>query len=306
MTVESFLKDWLVLRSGELKPRTLETYNDLFTRYVFPAVGGLAADDLDPQTVRHLLAAIMATGKSRTAEMLYTVLKCAFRDLDRNPLDRIRRPLHRQRSPDPWTDEEMRTYLEGCKHHRHGLALSLALLLGLRRGEICGLRWKDVDLVAGELHVVNQRVTLATGETIDCTPKSSSSVRTIPLPPQIVTYLKPFRGLPEAYVTPLTPSGLDQAHRSLVTRLDLRAIPLHGLRHSMATSCIRHGGEMRALQNVLGHASYATTANRYTHPDNEMRRSAVDAATNPCYTVIHRKPPFDPLTLNQGVQGSSP
>ena len=288
MTVETFLTDWITLRSPELKPRTVESYSDLFNRYVFPTIGPQPVEAIEAAAVRHLLAEIVAAGKTRTAELLFTVLKCAFSELEVNPMSRIRRPQHKQRSPDPWGDDQINVYLDACQRHRHGLALSLALLLGLRRGEICGLRWRDVDLTRNEIHITNQRVTLATGETVDCSPKSASSRRTIPLPPQIAAYLKARRGLPDAYVTPLTPSGLDQAHRALVLRLALPPIPLHGLRHSMATACIRHGGEMRALQSVLGHASYSTTANRYTHPDPDMCRSAVDAAAHRCYTVIHR------------------
>lgn len=291
MTVTVWLTDWLNLRRSELKPRTIESYEDLFRRFVFPSIGEENIELLSPLAVRHLLAEIMADGKSRTAELLYVVLNCAFRELDRNPLSKIKKPKHTQVSPDPWSDEHRNVYLAACQTHRHGLALSLALLLGLRRGEVCGLRWKDVDFATQVINIVNQRVRLATGEIIDCSPKSASSVRSIPLSPQIIAMLKKARGLPDAYLCSLSPSGLDNAHRTLVKNLGLPVIPLHGLRHSMATSCIRNGGEMRALQDVLGHSNYATTANRYTHPDREMLSSAIDAADKLCYTVLQQNRP---------------
>lgn len=287
MTIQAWLTDWLTLRKPELKPRTYESYEDLFTRYVYPAFGSLDVADLTGDTVRHLLASVMAAGKSRTAEYLYTVMKCAFNDLDVNPMAKVKRPKHVQKSPEPWNEEQRLTYLAACVAHPHGLALSLALLLGLRRGEICGLRWKDIDFDQSVIHICNQRVRLATGEIIDCSPKSRTSDRYIPLPPQILARLRIFRGHPEAYLCSLTPSALGAAHRQLVARLDLPPIPLHGLRHTMATSCIRNGGEMRALQDILGHASYSTTANRYTHPDSSMLKATIDATNKPCYTVLH-------------------
>lgn len=286
MTVATWLDDWLALRSLELRPRTIEQYQDLIDRYIVPQIGAVEVSALVPDTIRHLLATIAASGHSRTAELVYVLLRAACRDLDGlDPMRTVRRPAHRQRSPDPWDDQQAASYLAALSDHPHGLALSLAILLGLRRGEVCGLRWGDVDIAAEVIHVRNQRLRLATGEIIDCPPKSAASVRDLPIPAPLLASLRAARGLPTAYVCPLTPSGLDTAHRKLVRRLGLPHIPLHGLRHTMATACIRHGGDMRALQSVLGHSSYTVTANRYTHPDRLMLRAAIDHGPAMCYTV---------------------
>lgn len=285
MKAKPWLLDWLELRKPSLKPRTIESYKDLLDRYIIPVIGDEDVNTITPDQLRHLLAGIMAQGKSRTAELVYVVLRCAFNDLEANPMLKVKRPKHKQKSPDPWTDEQIEIYLNACQSHPQGLALSLALRLGLRRGEICGLRWMDVDFETGDLHIRNQRVTLATGETIDTSPKSETSIRDIPLPADLLQQLRKARGLPTAYVCPLTPYALDAVHRSLTRSLNVPYIPLHGLRHSMATKALRHGGNMKALQVVLGHASYSTTANRYTHPDRAFIKSTVDAATPVCYTV---------------------
>lgn len=291
MKVSSWLSDWLILHKAEndLRPRTVESYSDLLGRYVFPAIGDLDMEALTPDHLRHLLAEIVNAGHTRTAELVYIMLNCAFNDLDINPLHRVKRPKHHQKRPEPWTDEQMIVYLSACLDHRHGLALSLALLLGLRRGEICGLRWSDIDFTSQVIHIVNQRVTLSSGITIDCPPKSESGIRDIPIPEDLFPMFKAERGLPSAYLCPLTPSGLDQAHSDLVKRLELPRLPLHGLRHTMASSSIRHGGNLRALQYLLGHASYTTTANIYTHPDRHMLKASLDAAGKPCYTVLQSK-----------------
>lgn len=283
-TVSQYLSDWLTLRSSALKPRTVESYADLFRRYVFPAFGGVELSALDPSEITHLLASIVAAGHTRTAELLFVALKAAFRTLEKNPLHRVPRPRHSQQSPVAWDDAQIAVYMGALVGHKHRLALTLGIVLGLRRGEICGLRWEDVDFDTNVIHIRRQLVRLDSGQIIECSPKSASSVRTLPIPTGLPPLLRAHRQLPTCRLCNLTPSGLDAAHRALARRLALPYTPLHGLRHSFATSCIRNGGEMKSLQLILGHSNYATTANRYTHPDMKMLQKAVDFATRPCYT----------------------
>ena len=309
MLTREYLSDWLSLRSGGLRERTIESYRSLLRLHIVPVIGEIPVEDLGPLDIRPCLARISAAGHTRTAELCYVLLSAALADLPHLPMKGVPRPAHIQRSPVPWTDDQMSAYSAALEDHPHGLALSLALVLGMRRGEICGLRWQDIDFDAGEIQIVNQRYRLDTGQIVDALPKSKSSVRPIPLPPQLLARLRQARQL-AGYIDHITPSGLDHAHRALVLRLGLPPIPLHGLRHSMATSCIRHGGDMRSLQSILGHAKYATTADRYTHPDTQMLRAAIDKASMPCYTVhgcnTVQSGTKKHLTLNQGVQGSSP
>ena len=302
MKTKSLLQDWLSLHRAGVRARTAESYQSLLTSYVLPSIGEIDLDELTPADIRHMLAAIVATGHTRTAELVFVMLKCAFAEMDHPELMlRIKRPKHIQQRPTPWSLDQMRTYLAALEDHPHGLALSLGLLLGLRRGEICGLRWRDIDFDSAKLHICNQRVRLATGDIIDCKPKSDSGDRWLPLPPELLARLKAARQL-HGYVDPITPSGLDHAHAALVRRLDLPPIPLHGLRHSMATAALREGCDMRILQSILGHASMSTTANIYTHTDLDMLIPALVNLTSLCYTRSTGKH----LTLNQGVQGSSP
>lgn len=287
MTIAEFLHDWLLLRSPELKPRTIDSYRDQIERIISPMIGEINAEELSVDDVRHLLASIIEAGHERTAEMVYTLLNCALAELDHNPMSKIRRPRHRQKHPTPWSDEQITRYVIACQTHPHGLALLLAICCGLRRGEICGLRWKSVDLVNQELDICNQRITLANGQTVDCDPKSESSVRRVPIPLELLPRLRREIGHPEAYVTCLTPSGLSQAHSTLVDRLGLPKIGLHGLRHSFATSSMRNNGDAKALQEILGHSSYAVTMNIYTHPDHAMKSKAIDKSVGIWYTVLH-------------------
>ena len=195
-TVSQYLSDWLTLRSSALKPRTVESYADLFRRYVFPAFGGVELSALDPSEITHLLASIVAAGHTRTAELLFVALKAAFRTLEKNPLHRVPRPRHSQQSPVAWDDAQIAVYMGALVGHKHRLALTLGIVLGLRRGEICGLRWEDVDFDANVIHIRRQLVRLDSGQIIECSPKSASSVRTLPVPAGLSPLLRAHRQLP--------------------------------------------------------------------------------------------------------------
>jgi len=287
VTLATYLSDWLTIHSTaqEIKARTIDSYADMINRLISPALGSMPLEALTPDDIRHLLAGIIEAGHERTAELVYVLLHAALSDRLPLALQGIKRPHHRQSSPKPWTDEQIVKYIGACKQHKHGLAFSLAITLGMRRGEICGLRWRDVDWSYQEIHICNQRVRLASGALVDCSPKSESSVRTIPIPAALLPRLRAERGFPDAYVCQITPSGLSHAHAKLVKQLELPHIGLHGLRHSFATSSAKHCSDIRSLQAILGHSSYAVTANIYLHPDHEMLSRAIDTPVNRWYNV---------------------
>lgn len=287
MTLGSYLADWLVLHAQDVKPRTADSYADLINRLVSPALGAVDVDAITPDDLRHLIAGIVEAGHERTAELVYVLLHLALAPRCPAALVGVKRPKHRQRSPIPWSDEEMAVYIGACQNHKHGLCFCLAAMLGMRRGEICGLRWKDVNWTTNEISICNQRVRLANGQVIDCAPKSEAGFRVIPIPSALLPRFRAARGHPEGYVCPLTPSGLSHAHQHLVKALGLPPIGLHGLRHTFATSSAKHVGDIRSLQSILGHSSYSVTANIYLHPDREMKTRAIDGPVDSWYTVLH-------------------
>lgn len=283
MNTAQYLHRWLSGLSDDLRPRTIECYETQIDLHIVPGIGNVQIESLTSCDIKRLLSSIAARGMTRTAELCYVILHSALSEAPGDPMRGVKRPHHHQQSPAPWCDEDMRRYCAALADHPHGIALGLCITMGLRRGEACGLRWRDLDLAEGVAHIRNQRIRLASGAIIDALPKSATSIRDIPIPAPLLAQLRKARPRCE-YIDGITPSGLDQAHRVLVSRLGLRHISLHGLRHSMATCSLRHGGDMRSLQSVLGHSSYATTANIYTHPDMSMLLASIDAAVRFCYT----------------------
>lgn len=280
MITRLYLAAWLESCS-DLHPRTIDHYASLCRLYILPAIGDMEISLVRPEHVRAILHSILDAGHERTAEAVYVALKAATHGQDLHLMDGVRRPRHHQTSPEAWSDADMRKYALAIQGHKHEIALSLALYMGMRRGEICGLRWQDVDFSTGTVHICNQRQRLDSGQVVDCPPKSLSSDRVLPLPDRLLALMSAVQK-PAGYLVNLLPSSLDHVHRQLVLSLGLPYIPLHGLRHSMATSCVRHGGDLPSLQRVLGHASFSVTVNRYTHPDRKMLESALVSAAFYC------------------------
>lgn len=284
MTLEAYLREWVLLRSAGIRPRTVESYESLIRLHIGPAIGDRKLSKLKSKHIAAMLAAIVADGHARTAQLCYALLHAALRSaveerrIERSPIDAVKRPKHRSSRGKAWSKAQTRAYVAAIRGHKHQIAWLLAIGMGLRRGEICGLRWSDVDLRARIIHVHNQRVRLADGRIIDQPPKSDAGTRDLPIPKPIYEVFRRTYQWGDGYVVPITPSALDAAHRTLLQRLDLPYIRLHDLRHTMATNAVRNGATMRVLADVLGHSDPAVTARFYTHTDPDMMTETVDAA----------------------------
>ena len=275
------MREWLQLRAAQLRPRTIEQYDRLIRLHLKP-IEGKKLKKLKPETIQRMLSGIAAE-HPRTAEQCYVLLKTALRSavllgrIERSPMEAVQRPAHRAAPHTVWTPEEQRAFMRAAKGDPAGLELQIGLLCGLRRGEICGLMWSDVDLRAGVLKVRRQRQRQSDGKLYTVEPKSAAGRREIPIPQALRAPLAA-RAAIGGYVTGLTPEALTRALRRVERRAGVPHIGLHGLRHTMATNAVRAGASLRTVQQLVGHASFALTAAIYTHPDTEMLREAVDSA----------------------------
>ena len=283
MMLGELLDEWLALRAGQLRPKTVERYRELIG-HVQP-LHQIEAEQLRPREISRLLAGICDAGHFRTAEQCYVMLKTALSeavlmgDLDKSPMAAVKRPKYEAQEHEVWTPEEQHRFYLVARDDRRGLELMLGLFCGLRRGEILGLLWEDVDFQAGVLHIRRQLVRLKTGETLETPPKSRAGRRDVPIPEALRRLLAARRQL-SGRVSGLTAAGLYDALRRCERAAQVPHIGLHGLRHTMATNVIRSGGSLRVLQGLLGHSSFSLTARVYTHVDGGMRAAALaDAAT---------------------------
>jgi integrase len=170
------------------------------------------------------------------------------------------------------------------------LGVLICLHTGLLIGEICALRWEDIDSENGMLQVqrtLERIYILSDGnkhtELQLSTPKTRNSQREIPLTKDLLRLLKPFRKVvnPQFYVLtnspkPTEPRTYRNYYRHLLNSLNIPFIKFHGLRHSFATRCIESGCDSKTVSILLGHANISTTLNLYVHPNFDQKKRCID------------------------------
>ncbi len=214
------------------------------------------------------------------------------RELSRNVAAGMKKVPRARAEMGTYTPEEISAVLRAADKDRNGHLWYLALS-GLRRGEIAGLKWSDIDLAAGTITVARNRVQAGAGNVVENDPKTLSSCRTLPLDEGLIGVLK--RALARyarerlalgaahtdsGYVAvneagePYTPDTLTRMWRKLTKTAGVRPIRLHDARHSCGTALHLRGVPMAVIAKWLGHADAATTARIYAHSQDEALRAA--------------------------------
>ena len=169
-----------------------------------------------------------------------------------------------------------------------GLTIDLAILLclftGLRVGELCGLQWSDIDFENGTLSVkrtVQRIYRNGCSEVLIGSPKSRTSVRTIPVPSFLLTLLEKKKRQDFLYLItgkskPAEPRTMQYRFQKILKLCGIRKVPFHLLRHTYATDCIAHGFDAKTLSELLGHADASITLNRYVHSSMQMKQEYVN------------------------------
>ena len=220
--------------------------------------------------------------------ILAQILECAKRDklISDNPAtdSRLIIPSDRCEEREALGNEEIRDIISnlGKLSEQDRLFLALLIFTGARRGEILGLQWQDIDLVANVIHIC-RNATYAKNQAFVGTPKTKSGFRDIPLFPDLLAYLLPVKE--RGYVI----GGNDKpisliAFRRMWERID-KTINLHGatphvFRHTMGTLLNDVGADVKTIQGVLGQRDFKTTADRYVHSRNERKQEAALKVSN--------------------------
>ncbi|MDE7360130.1 MAG: site-specific integrase [Lachnospiraceae bacterium] len=163
----------------------------------------------------------------------------------------------------------------------------LCLFTGLRLGEICSLKWEDIDRERGLLHVNRtvQRIESREGTTktilLETPPKSVFSKRAIPISDTLLSLLTNFHQEGQEYVLkknrPMEPRTYQNHFKKYLEGIDAPNYNFHILRHTFATNCIDSGMDVKSLSEILGHSNVQITMNRYVHPSMDTKRKHINA-----------------------------
>ena len=273
-TVEAWFASWLEAHSHNVAAGTIRTYRDVADAYVLPSVGKKRLDKVVPSDFTAMTSAIRKKGLSaRTAQSAHKLLsqglKAAVRQgvLGKNPADVIDAPTLQQKPVASLSEAEARKLLAAAEgdHQRFGALWILGLTTGLREGEILALRWADIDLEIGLIHV-------RAG-------KTAKARRTVPLAKVAAAALGE-AGPGDALVFPSN-AGTQIDRRNLLRAwhdfsLEVlgRRTPFHALRHSAATLWLAQGVDLKVISALLGHSGYSITADVYTEVVSALKADA--------------------------------
>lgn len=302
LTLAEFAAQWLEAVEPSLRPATFRRYADMLRVHILPQLGTRQLAKLTPADLQRFYANRLAYGLSSTTVhhlhvMLHRVLKQAERwgMVSRNVGSMVDAPRRTFPEITTWNLEQVNHFFTVSDRHDLAALWRLALLTGMRRGELLGLKWEDLDLDRGTLAV---RRTLSRGKEGRWElgqPKTAAGRRSIALPASCVTSLRKHRARQNAerlrlgeiwedhgFVftnrigNMLHVNSLSHAFGTLTAASGLPVIRFHDLRHTSATLLLAQGVHPKIVQERLGHADITMTLNRYSHVTPGMQRMAAD------------------------------
>lgn len=314
LTVGMWLERWLteVVEPNRARSTTYG-YKNMIKNHIGPALGKIVLQELTPQQIQSYYLNMRGQGLSGNTvhkhhQLLFTALDCAVRQevLSRNPARRVEAPAKEPPKHTFYTTEQLRMLFHAVRGVPLEPAVKLAGYLGLRRSEICGLKWENVDLENGTIAICAARTTVG-GVTINKGPKTNSSVRTLGIAglsdleemlrsmkadQEERRRLKP-RFNPEGFVLvhsngqPYSPDYVSGWFTKFVQENGLPYLTLHGLRHSFASAANELHIPMFKISKALGHSNTSVTSQVYTHLFDDTQHevltqvaSAIDSGTS--------------------------
>ena len=294
-----FMDDYINSREkdGDLSPTTIEGYRDDVKNRLKPYIGGIRVPDLSPRHIRQWFGQMQEKGLSaKSIQNVYRLLHCAYEYaiendiVDKNPC-KPKPPTVKKKSMEAYTEEEIKDILAKAKDTNAYLMLIILFNTGLRRGELLGLRWSDIDLDKKTMFIQNNLVS-ADGKVYEKDPKSESGKREIPLSDALVQVLKEARdkdieAFGEKYASagyvihlpngdPYKPDSISQKWKRFAKSNGIRYLKLHGIRHTVASQMIHKNVNCKTVQAIMGHADIKVTLDTYAHPYKEDEKAAID------------------------------
>lgn len=285
---------WLADVRNKVKESTYANYVMKLQKHILPHFAGMKYEVLSMQHINDFIRDKLTRGLSeKYVSDIVVLLKSAARFGSKvlgfaNRIEYVTMPKALDKTEKPLLSVSERQRLREALISGNSISdigIFLASVTGIRIGELCALKWSDIDL---ERRILTVRTTVQRISNADkpgtrlvvSAPKSRSSVRQIPLPDFIVPFLRSVKSADDSYVLSGTrklvePRTLQYRFRSLLKRHALPQINFHRLRHQFATDCIALGIDVKTLSEILGHSSVEITLNRYVHSSMEHKRDCM-------------------------------
>jgi len=293
LTVKELFEEWLLAVKLRVKESTYANYRMKADKHILPEFGGMIYEQLTVQMLHSFIENKLKCGLSaKYVSDIIIVFKSMAKYISRvhgfrNPLADVILPKIEKKEMKLFSENQQNQLCNYLLKNSDNTSICvlLSLYTGLRIGEICGLKWGDIDFEKSILTVRRTVQRIRTGihrtKLIVDSPKSRSSQRSIPLPAFIINMLRNFRSSENFYIlsgnSKITePRTMQRKFKSILKKANLPSINYHALRHMFATNCIKLGFDVKTLSEILGHASVETTLNRYVHSSMERKTQCMN------------------------------
>ena len=281
ITFAAYVEKWMtVYKAGKLKPSTIETYKKHLRAHVLPAFGKRDIARITTEDIqlflnerKHLAKKTLTSMRHFMGEIFKDAKEDGLVDKDPTASRRITIPSTKANEREALPLEQFREIITSLVllSPADKRMLVLMMFTGMRRGEVLGLRWEDVDTKAGLIHI-RRNVTHAGGNRpVIGTPKTKSGERDLPLDPFVLEALEPMQsaGFIFGGESPITMTTYNNTWRRIKRTVDLHGATAHVFRHSYLTYMAGQSTDMKTLQAIAGHSTIGMTMNRYVHAQPE-------------------------------------
>ncbi len=302
VTVKQIFTEWLDVKKLTVKESTIANYIFKANKHMLTDFGKLKFNELSVSLVCKFVQNKLNDGLSAKyvadmIVMLKSMAKYASKTYNcKNPICDVELPKIEKSELKLYSKEQQNRLKSAllCNINPTKLGILLCLYTGIRVGELCALKWNDINFRERTISISKtcQRIRIngdtATKLTIT-SPKSRSSVRIIPIPEFIMKLLKAFAPSDKnVYLLSCSdkitePRTMQYRFHSILRKAELPSINFHSLRHIFATSCIEIGFDVKTLSEILGHGTVEITLNRYVHSSMDRKRECMDRL---CLNVV--------------------
>lgn len=296
VSFERIANEWLAQKENEIKQSTYANYMYLINRYLMPELKELSIQDLEVYDFNKFIKRWLEILSSKTIRDIIAVLKSILRYTENNykmkyNIDKITIPKLEIEKIKTLSKRE-KTRLENyCLKHNtlRNIGIIVCLYTGMRIGEICAIKWKNIDLEKKGIHVkaTLQRSYKKEGngtKIIIDTPKTRESIRNIPITNKLCEILRPLKAKysKEDYLLTgdenkiIEPRNYNYEFKRTLRECRIKSYKFHVLRHTFATDCIDVGMDVKSLSEILGHSDVNITLNRYVHSSYKHKKKYME------------------------------
>lgn len=296
---------WLQNKKMSVKASTYVRYKNLIQHHIDPYLGDFKIGSIRPQTIEIYLAYLLKNGRldnrgglsAKMVSDILSVLKNVFRLANNYGAVRsswfapisVRQEEASVRVLSRCEEEKLFAFLsENTDNYKLGVLI--AMYSGIRIGELCALRWKDISLTdkVMRIHKTMQRLqnektdSVSKTEIVITAPKSMCANRIIPLTDFLVKKMETFAAEPEAFLLSgsrnvlVEPRTMQNKVQSYFKKCSIQGASFHTLRHTFATRCVEIGFDIKTLSEILGHSSVKITLDRYVHTSLDQKRQNME------------------------------